>query len=188
MTEKLYCNIEKHSQSGQELSVNGVLDKLGLSRSGYYEFIGRTPSKSLLKRDKIMDEILAIYDKSNQIFGAPKIHRELIKKGIFISERTVTNYMKRLNIKACWVKKCTHNYPEQDEILQLKNILEQRFNPENPNEFWCTDITYIPTLNGFVYLTCIMELYSRKIISWELSDSLYTQNVVDALEKALSLG
>ena len=186
MTGKLYSTIEKEKLSGQDISVNGILKKLGLSKSGYYDFIGRKPSETSQKRDKVMDMILEIYDKSNQTYGAPKIHHEIQKRGIFVSERTVTNYMQILDIKACWVKKVKFVSPKPDITCELKNILEQKFNPENPNEFWCTDITYIWTLNGFVYLTCIMDLFSRKIIAWDLSDSLYTDNVINALNKAIA--
>ena len=185
MTGKLYSQIEHEKLSGQDISVNGVLKKLGLSKSGYYDFVGRKPSETAKKRDNIMDLILKIYDQSNGIYGAPKIHKELRKKGIFVSERTVTNYMRQLGIKACWIKKSKYIAPKPDITCELKNILKQNFSPENPNEFWCTDITYIRTMGGFVYLTCIMELFSRKIISWDLSDSLYTENVISALEKAI---
>lgn len=185
MTGKLYSKIEQEKLSGQDISVNGVLKKLGLSKSGYYDFISRTPSKAAQKRNKVMDEILEIYDESHQIFGAPKIRRELLKKGILISERTVTSYMQKLDIKACWVKKVKYISAKPDITCELKNILEQNFNPEKPDEFWCTDITYIWTLDGFVYLTCIMDLFSRKIIARELSNSLYTENVVSALDKAV---
>lgn len=186
MTRKVYSTLEKEKLSGQGISVNGVLKKLGLSKSGYYEFIGRLPSETEQKRNRIIDEILAIYDKNHQIYGAPKIHNELLKKGIFISERTVTSYMRLLGIKACWVKKAKYIQAKSDLQSDLKNILEQQFNPAKPNEFWCTDITYIWTADGFVYLTCIMELFSRKIIAWDLSDSLDAQHVVDALKKAIT--
>lgn len=185
MTRKLYSEIEQETLSGQKISVNGILTKLGLSRSGYYDFTGRKPSETAKKRDRVMDLILEIYDKSNGIYGAPKIHEQLLKRGILVSERTVTNYMRQLGIKACWVKKSKYITQKNDITSELKNILEQNFNPEKPNEFWCTDITYIWTMDGFVYLTCIMELFSRKIIAWDLSDSLYTKNVINALEKAI---
>ncbi len=187
MTGKLFCEVEKTEQSGQDFSVRGVLGKLGLSVSGYYDFHGRKPSETSLKRDKVMDKILEIYDKSDQIYGAPKIRKELLKAGIFVSERTVSKYMKELNIHACWVKKSIKTTINPDFSIKLKNILKQRFDPENPNEIWCTDITYIWTMEGFVYLCCIMDLYSRKIIAWKLSGSLDSNGVVSAIEKALKM-
>lgn len=185
MTKKVYSKIRNEKLSGQNFSVSRVLGKLDLSVSGYYDFITQKPSKTARKRDSIMDKILEIYDENHQIYGAPKITKELKKANIKVSERTVTNYMKQLGIRACWVKKTKYNYPERDISCELKNILEQNFAPKNPNEYWCTDITYIPTQNGFVYLTCIMELFSRRIIAWDLSDNLDAENVVNALEKAI---
>lgn len=185
MTKKLYSNIEKTKLSGQDISVNGVLRILGLSKSGYYDFTTRSLSKTAKKRDFIMDNILAIYDMSNQIFGATKIYKKLLDKNISVSERTVTNYMKILGIRAIYVKKSKHGTQKPDITCELKNILNQQFNPDDPNEFWCTDITYIPTLDGYVYLSCIMDLFSRKIIAWDLSDTLDAQNVVNALNKAI---
>ena len=105
MTKKMYSNIEQTKLSGQDISVNRVLRILNLSKSGYYDFTTRTISKTAERRDFIMDNMLDIYDKSNQIFGAAKIHRELLKKNISISERTVTKYMQILGIKAIYVKK-----------------------------------------------------------------------------------
>lgn len=185
MTEKLYCEVKKSSQLGQDFSVKGVLNKLEMSSSGYYSFHNRKPSKSAIKRDFIMDKILETYDYFKQIYGAPKLQKELQKQGIFVGERTVSEYMKQLNIHACWVKKSIRTTINPDFSLKLNNILAQHFNPENPNEIWCTDITYIWTMEGFVYLCCIMELYSRKIVSWELSDSLDSETVVRAIKKAV---
>jgi putative transposase len=70
------------------------------------------------------------------------------------------------------------------ERSRLRNILKEKFNPEEPDAVWCSDITYIWTYEGFVYLTSIMDLYSRKIISWVLSDTLEAKYVVKAVEKA----
>ncbi len=67
---------------------------------------------------------------------------------------------------------------------ELKNILEEQFNPEKPDAAWCSDITYIWTFEGFVYLTSIMDLYSRKIIAWTLSDTLEARWVIDTVNKA----
>lgn len=110
--------------------------------------------------------ILQIYDRSKQNYGAPKITRELRKSGIRITERTVGTYMKEMGIKAQWVKPWTTTTRNSDFSSQLHNILDEQFNPERPDSVWCTDITYIWTHDGFVYLTSIMDLYARKIIAW----------------------
>ena len=115
---------------------------------------------------------------------APKIAAELRKSGENIAEKTVGNYMRQMGIKAQWIKPYTQTTIDSDLSQKLKNILNEQFNPEHPDAVWCSDITYIWTYEGFVYLTSIMDLYSRKIISWVLSETLEASHVVKCIEKA----
>ena len=132
-----------------------------------------------------MENIKDIYDDSYCIYGAPKITDELHKRGFNTSERTVTRYMKEMGIRACWIKPYTVTTHSEDFSDNLQNILSRNFSPETPNAIWCTDITYIPTDKGFVYLSSIMDLFSRRIISWELAPTLETKYVVNAVKKAM---
>lgn len=126
-----------------------------------------------------------IYNASYQNYGAPKITAELHKNGETISERTVGKYMQQIGIKAQWVKPYTRTTVNPDFSSSLKNILDEQFNPEHPNAVWCSDITYIWTEEGFTYLTSIMDLYSRKIIAWTLSETLEAVHVADTVRKAM---
>ena len=92
--------------------------------------------------------------------------------------------MKSMHIKAQWIKPYTNTTIDSNFSSEYNNILMEQFNPERPDAVWCSDITYIWTLEGFVYLTSIMDLFSRKIISWVLSDTLETRWVIEAVEKA----
>lgn len=103
--------------------------------------------------------------------------------GIQISERTVGKYMKELKIRAKYCKPFTVTTRDSDLNNKLKNILDEQFNPETPDTIWCIDITYIPTKEGFVYLTSIMDLFSRRIISWDLSTTLETTNIISLINK-----
>ena len=134
----------------------------------------------VLKKAKIKD----IYDKSKQNYGAPKITQVLRKTGETISERTVGQYMKQMGIKAQWVKPWTITTRDSDFSSKLQNILDEQFNPKRPNAVWCSDITYIWTIDVFVYLTSIMDLYSRKIIAWTLSNTLEVSCVIETINKA----
>ena len=159
---------------------------LGVSRSGYRAFLNHKPSPSDLRKDYIKDLILDIFNHSRQNYGAPKITRELQKKGIRISERTTGKYMKELGIRAQWLRPWTTTTKDSDFSRELHNILDEQFNPDRPNAVWCTDITYIWTLDGFVYLNSIMDLFSRKIIAWTLSVNMETVHVIDMINKAKS--
>jgi putative transposase len=168
----------------RRLNVSGVLRILGVSRNGYYSFKHREPSQRQLHKDTLQDEIIDIYDESHKNYGAPKITQKLREIGEKISEKTVGNYMRELGIRAQYVKPYIVTTKDSDFSTNLKNILDENFSPEAPDTVWCTDITYIWTYEGFVYLTSIMDLYSRKIISWVLSSTLESKWVVQAINKA----
>lgn len=161
-----------------------MLRILGVSRSGYYSFKKRKPSHNQLRKERCIEEILQIHDESYQNYGAPKITKLLRDKGKKISEKTVGNYMREMGIRAQYVKPYTHTTMDSNFSQELKNILNEQFNPMEPNAVWCSDITYIWTFEGFLYLTSIMDLFSRKIIAWALSDTLEAKWVVEAIEQA----
>ncbi len=161
-----------------------MLKYLGVSRSGYRSFLHHKPSATEQRRESVKKDIQRIYDKSKQNYGAPKITAELRKEGNTISERTVGKYMRQMGIRAQWSKPWIATTRDSDFSKELHNVLNEQFNPERPNAVWCTDITYIWTWNGFVYLTSIMDLYSRKIIAWTLSDNMEVSCVIDTVNKA----
>lgn len=161
-----------------------MLRKLGVSRSGYNAWRHRLPSDKSIRRQEVKEQIQRIYDESHQNYGAPKITSELRKAGEIISERTVGQYMRQMGLRAQWVKPWVPTTVDPDFSDSLQNILDEQFNPERPNAVWCSDITYVWTIDGFVYLTSIMDLYSRKIIAWTLSDSLEISCVTETIQKA----
>lgn len=134
---------------------------------------------------ELQRKIMQIYEDSRQIYGAPKITRILRRNGERISERTVTRYMKEMGIHAWYRRPYTVTTHSVDFTEKLKNVLNREFSPEEPDSVWCTDITYISTDKGFYYLSCIMDLFSRKIIAWELGRTLETEHVVAAVHKAI---
>jgi len=189
MTQALFIETAKaeevlRAEGIRRLNVSGVLKILGVSRNGYYDFKDRNPSQNQLRKEMILEEIFKIYDNSYQNYGAPKITQVLLGKEIMVSEKTVGNYMRELGIKAQYVKPYAKTTIDSNFSSELKNILNGKFNPEEPDASWCSDITYIWTFEGFVYLTSIMDLFSRKIIAWVLSDTLEAKWVVEAVEKA----
>ena len=170
----------------RNLSVSSVLRILSVSTSGYYSWISRKPSKREKKKTVLKRKIAEIYNESKQIYGAPKITAILKAKGCTVAEKTVGNYMREEGIKAIWVRPYVRTTIDPDFNLKLKNILDRSFNPKAANTVWVTDITYIHTLTGFAYLTSVMDLFSRKIIGWHLSDRLSTEGVLVAINKAKS--
>ncbi len=103
-----------------------------------------------------MAEIKAIYEESHEIYGAPKIAAKMRQKGDKVSGRTVGKYMGEIGVRACYRKHRTRTTRDSDFSSGLKNILDRDFQPGRPDAAWCTDITYIWTMEGFVYLASII--------------------------------
>lgn len=189
MTEALFleaaeCEEQLKEQGKRRLNVSGVLKILGVSRSGYLNWKKRLPSQRELRKRAIKKRILEIYHDSHQNYGTPKITECLKKEGETIAEKTVGNYMREFEIKAQYVKPYTVTTIDPDFSEELENILDEQFDPAEPDAVWCSDITYIWTFAGVVYLTSIMDLYSRKIIAWVLSDTLEAKWIIEAVTKA----
>jgi len=188
MIEGIYLGVSEKTEAAKKskrrVSVSGMLSILGVSRSGYLAWRNRLPSDTQKRREAVEKRIQEIHDESKQNYGAPKITAKLKKEGIRISERTVGKYMRGMGIRAQWIKPWTITTKDSDFSKELHNILDQDFNPERPNAVWCSDITYIWTVNGFVYLTSVMDLFSRKIIAWTLSTSLEVSCVIETINKA----
>lgn len=189
MTEALFLETARYErrlleEGKRRPNVSGVLRILGVSRNGYLAWKKRLPSNREKRKEQIKERILEIYQESHQNYGASKIAECLRREGEKIADKTVGNYMRELGIKAQYVKPYIVTTIRPDLSSRLRNILKEKFNPEEPDAVWCSDITYIWTYEGFVYLTSIMDLYSRKIIAWVLSDTLEAKYVVKAVEKA----
>ncbi|MDD2493560.1 MAG: IS3 family transposase [Tissierellia bacterium] len=181
----MYKEVEESSKKRQ-ISVNSVLKVLGVSSSGYYDYLKRQDSNQKIRKQQIKQEIIEIYNESKQIYGAPKITSILRSRGYVIAEKTVGNYMRELGIKAIWVSPYKRTTIDPDFDNKLKNILDRNFSPNAPNTVWVTDITYVWTVSGFVYLTTVMDLFSRRVIGWHLSDTLCVEGVLRAINKAKS--
>ena len=176
--------MEAAKAARRRVSLSGMLDFLGVSRSGYQAFLKHRPSEAELRKERIKERNQEIHDGSHQNYGAPKITRELQKEGERISERTVGGYMREMGIRAQWVKPWIATTIDSDFSKELHNILDEQFNPDRPNAVWCTDITYIYTCEGFAYLTSVMDLYSRKIIAGVLAPTLEAKYVLEAINLA----
>ncbi len=130
---------ELYEEGKRRLNVRGVLRILGVSRSGYFYFRKRLPSDNQKRKEAIKAKIKQLYDESYQNYGAPKITQLLIQKGETIAEKTVGNYMREMGIKAQYVKPYTVTTIDSNFSIELTNILNEEFNPAEPNAVWCSD-------------------------------------------------
>ena len=152
---------------------------LKVSRSSYYRWFTLGPTNRALEDSMFSHLIKKIFDESSQRYGSPKITRKLRNQySHVISERRVSRLMKELGLVSKRSKKYKNTTNSNHKYPVSPNLLEQNFSVERPAEVWVSDITYIRTLEGWLYLTIILDLYDRKIIGWSLSDNLETKDTI----------
>lgn len=150
---------------------------LKLSSSGYYKWKNRRSSSSrLLLKEEIKDQITSIYFSSKQRYGSPRITFELNSLGYKTSRITVAKYMKELGLRSKLSRKFKVTTNSKHNYLLVENVLDRNFTVAAPSEVWVSDITYIHTKEGFLYLTTVIDLYDRKVIGWSLSGGMSTED------------
>lgn len=147
---------------------------LKVSQSGYYRWKNNFISNRVQKINSIKEKITAVYFESKQRYGSPRITIELNALGYKISRITIAKYMKQLGLFSKLSKKFKVTTDSKHNYLVVENILNRQFVVSQPSKVWVSDITYVHTKEGFLYLTTVMDLYDRKIIGWSLSDGMST--------------
>lgn len=159
---------------------------LSVSRSGYYAWRKRPVSPRKMANDIVLEKIKAAHRKSRQTYGSPRIQAELVAQGIRCGHNRVARLMRlnglRAKQKRAFKVKTTDSNHHQPVA---PNLLDQDFQTDQPDRKWLTDITYIATAEGWLYLAVVLDLYSRRIVGWAMSDRLERQLVIDALLMAL---
>lgn len=148
---------------------------LEVGSSSYYKWKSKPISNRTLRKNEIKQQISAIYFVSKQRYGSPRITFELQSLGYKISRITVAKYMKELGLRSKLSKKFKVTTDSKHNYLEVENVLDRNFNVTNPSRVWVSDITYIQTKEGFLYLTTVIDLYDRKVIGWSLSKTMSTQ-------------
>jgi putative transposase len=151
---------------------------LEVSSSGYYRYKSKKTSIRLQRIKVIKAKITTIYFETKQRYGSPRMTLELQSLGYQISRVTVAKYMNQMGLKSKLSKKFKVTTDSKHNYLTVGNVLNREFNPKLPSKVWVSDITYIHTKEGFLYLTTVIDLYDRKVIGWSLNDTMSTENTI----------
>lgn len=162
---------------------------LEVTAAAYYASIDRGASAAQSKQEQIIDAIKTIrLEKHHDAYGSPRMHRELVRRGVNCCRNTVAKCMRKAGITANRRAKFRISTTDSNHDHPISpNLLNQDFTTTRINEVWLTDITYIPTKEGFTYLVAIVDLHSRKTIAWQTSRNIDSQLVIAALEQAVAL-
>ena len=168
-----------------EFVVERMCQVLNVSKSGYYAWRVRPQSKRARENEKLDHYIKTIYRKNRGTYGSPRITEALKKQNIACSENRVAKRMSKNGIKAKTKKrfKVTTNSKHNHSVAE--NLLGQNFKAQRPNQVWASDITYIWTQEGWLYLAVILDLFSRQIVGWAMSNRLGQELVLNAFKQAI---
>lgn len=169
-----------------EFSIERMSKMLGVSRSIYYCFEKRIPSQRLLEEKRLIMKIKAVHEASRHTYGSPRIHAELKDQGETCSRQRVAKLMRKVGLIAKMKKKIKVTTKKANpKAKAAPNLLEQNFTAEQPNQRWVADITYVWTLEEWLYVACVLDLFSRRIVGLAMKDRMTDDLVIAALEQAL---
>lgn len=166
-------------------SVEKMCQSLDVSRSGYYRWRVAPKSNRAAANEKLLDKIEETYEEFQGIYGSPRITQELRDAGVECSENRVARLMRENEIAAKTKRRFKVTTNSRHNLPVAPNLVNQEFTAAAPNQLWLSDITYIWTREGWLYLAAILDVFSRQIVGWSISKRMTQDLVLNALKQAL---
>ncbi len=162
-------------------------DVLWVSRSGFYSWRKRLPSATATKRAALTQEVREVHRLSRETYGAVRVHQALDQRGTKCDRKTVAKVMREAGIRSKTSGKFRVTTTDSNHPHPVaENVLARDFTADKANQKWVADITYIATLEGWLYLAAVLDLFTRKVVGWSMSARIASRLAVDALEMAVS--
>ena len=157
---------------------------LEVSTSGYYAWRKRPPSKRDQKDAMLTEKIRQIHDRSRGTYGSPRVHAALQDEGIRVGKKRVARLMKAAGLRGASRRKRPSTTIREESAQPAPDLVERDFSASGPDELWVADITYVPTDAGYLYLSVVLDAFSRRVVGWAMADHLRTELVLEALDMA----
>jgi putative transposase len=171
-----------------EHAISRLCKLLGVTRQGFYAWRRRGPSLRQLGDEELKRLIVTIYDGSHGIYGAPRVQLDLAEDHqVRVGRKRVARLMRELGLQGVSRRgKKPRTTIADEKAPPAPDLVERRFVADRRNALWLADITYVPTVEGYLFLAVVMDMWSRKIVGWSMRDDLKAELVVDALAMAVS--
>jgi len=166
-------------------SITTLCGVLQVSRSGFYSWLKRQPSKRRAADAELTTKIQVLFEAKRGTYGSPRIHRELRRHNCWVARKRVARLMQAQGLRGCRTKRWRCTTDSAHNLPVAANVLNRQFDVAAPNQTWVTDITYIWTHEGWLYLAVVLDLFARRVVGWGLATHMRTELVADALEMAL---
>ena len=169
----------------ETFKVGRMCKLLNVSCSGYHAWFKRPESHRKRENRALEAKIRVLHAASHGIYGAPRIHQDLIDDGIRCSKNRVARIMHKAGIRSRTKKKFKATTNSKHNFPVAPNILNRKFKVDTPDHTWVGDITYIPTIEGWLYLAVLLDLFNREVVGWSTSSRITRQLAIDAMQMAL---
>jgi putative transposase len=174
--------IDEHKD---EFGVEPICSELPIAPSTYYAARDRPPSARAVKDEQTVTEISRVHKANYGVYGARKVHAELNREGHPVARCTVERLMRREGLRGVLRDKSPRTTKPAPETDRPADLVERLFTASAPDQLWVADITYIRTFTGWVYASFVIDVFSRRVVGWQLSTSLHTDLALDALEMGI---
>ena len=168
-----------------EFPVTCMCKVLNVSPSGFYAWCSRPVSAREMANRELVKRIEAVYYDSYETYGSPRVYHELKSQDVACSENRVARLMRLRGLRAKQVRRYKTTTKRNKKHPVVPNLLKRDFRAERPDHKWLTDITYIPTREGWLYLAVILDLYNRGIVGWAMSERMTSDLTISALKMAI---
>lgn len=168
-----------------EFPVSRMCQVLAVSSSGYYAWRKRPASAREMANQELYQRVEAVYHENQEVYGSPRIYRELKDQGVACSENRIARLMRLRGLRAKQTRRFKTTTRRNKTHPVAPNLLQRDFKADRPDQKWLADITYIATGEGWLYLAAILDLYTRRIVGWAMSERMTSDLTIAALEMAL---
>lgn len=168
-----------------EFPVATMCRVLDVSTSGYYAWRNREPSKRDREDEMLTERIQTIHERSRGTYGVPRVHAELRAMGTRVGRKRVARLMREADLRGVSRRKGVTTTLRSESAAPANDLVKRNFAASGPDQLWVADITYVPTASGFLYLSVVVDAFSRAVVGWTMASHLRTELVLSAMEMAL---
>jgi transposase InsO family protein len=174
-------------QAKEEFPVHRLCRVLGVSQSGYFAWRGRPACRRQHEDMVLLAHVRSAFALSNGTYGSPRMTRELQDSGLAVGRRRTARLMRANGLRARQKRRFKRTTDSHHAWPVAPNLLDQDFSAEGPNQKWGSDISYIWTREGWLYLAVVIDLFARRVVGWAVADRLHRELALTALRKALTM-
>ncbi len=173
-----------------EYGVEPICEVLPIAPSTYYAAKAREADPSLRsarahRDDALRAEVRRVWEENRRVYGVRKVWRQLNREGIEVARCTVARLMREMGLQGAVRGRRVRTTVPTDQAERPLDLVQRDFSADRPNQLWVSDLTYVATWRGFVYVAFVIDVFSRRVVGWRVSNSLRTDLALDALEQAL---